>query len=379
MTKVIVATRGTSAVPEFAGSTWVRLQYVLGLARLGFDTYWVDRIDEIDPYAHPHSLDYLHRRFEQMARDFGFANRYCIVVGDGARHLGMSGASLEKLTSDTQLLVNVSGYLPKQSPLNRIPRRAFVDVDPGFTQIWALRWPMYLDRHNFFFTIGQNVGRPGFRIPAGSVSWHPILPPVVLDEWTANMDERARRFTTVADWRASQSAVHDGQTFGGKRSEFERFIDLPRISGQPIHLAMAIYQRDYEDLALLLRHDWRVVDPFESAGDPHSYREFIRYSRAEFSVAKHGYVLSNSGWISDRTACYLASGRPAIVQSTGLESELPVGEGLLTFSTIGEAAAAISAVNQDYASHCTAARRLAERHFDSDRVLGAMLEAVGLS
>ena len=379
MTRVVVGTRGSSAVPGFAGSTWVRLQYMLGFARLGIEACWVDRIDAIDPYAYPHSLDYLHLRFDRMARAFGFEDRYCIVVGDGARHLGMSREALERLASEAELLVNVSGHLPADSPLNGIPRRAYVDVDPGFTQIWALRWPEQLARHNHFFTVGQNVGRADFRIPIGEVAWTPMLPPVVLEQWPAHIDERAKRFTTVADWRASQFAEHDGQRYGGKRSEFERFIDLPRLSGQPVHLAMAVYQRDHDDLAMLLRHDWRVVDPFESAGDPESYREFIRYSRAEFSVAKHGYVLSNSGWISDRTACYLASGKPAIVQSTGFESALPVGQGLLAYSTVSEAAAAVAAVNGDYLAHCEAARELAARHFDSDRVLGAMLDRVGMS
>lgn len=376
--KVIVGTKDTTRLPEFAGSTWVRLQYVLGLQALGLESFWVDRLGPVDPLKHPHSLEYLMERFDRTVRLFGLHERCCVIYNDGECYFGMTERQVLQLAGEAELLVNISGYLPLDAPLMRIPRRAYVDVDPGFTQIWGLQVGMAFEQHNFFFTTGQNVGRPTFAIPTGGIDWRPILPPVFLGAWPACIDPRCERFSTIADWRGSQQAIFDTQYYGTKRDEFVRFLRVPQLAHQRIELALTLGQKDYEDLGLLDGHDWRVRDPYLYAGDPQSYREFIEKSRAEFSVAKSGYVRSNSGWVSDRTACYLASGKPAVVQSTGFECRVPTGKGLLSFRTIEEAVADIQAVNSDYLRHCQAARELAERHFSSDVVLGAMLEQVGL-
>lgn len=377
--KVIVGTSGTSGLPEFGGSTWVRLQYVLGLQRLGVESYWVDRLGPINPFSRPHSLDYLMKRFHRTAVDFGFEDRYCVVWNGGERLFGMNEVELEWLIDDAELLINISGDLEPDSPLMRVPRRAYIDVDPGFTQVWAHEVDLGLAHHNFFFSTGQNVGRPGFEISTRGIPWQPILPPVVLDEWPARIDERCKRFSTVADWRGSQNARWNDEDYGGKRDQFVRFIRLPIETEQRFELALTIGQYDHEDLGLLSSHGWKVRNPYGYAGDPESYREFIQYSRAEFSVGKQGYIRSRSGWVSDRTACYLASGKPALVQSTGFEGGLPVGNGLLTFSTLEEAVAGVRRINEDYLAHCYAARRIAEEHFDSDKVLGFMLDTVGLT
>jgi hypothetical protein len=283
-----------------------------------------------------------------------------------------------KLVKDAELLISFSGSLPSTSPLIHIPRRAYIDVDPGFVQIWAHELDMAFGRHNFFFTVGQNVGYPEFTVPTRGIDWQPIVPPVVLELWPPHIDEKYQRFSTIADWRGSQAAVFEGVHYGGKRAEFLRFLEVPLEVQQRIELALFISQREYEDLRLLGQHKWHVQDPVFWAGDPYSYREFIQFSRAEFSVAKHGYVKSNSGWISDRTVCYLASGKPALVQSTGFEGRLPTGKGLLTFHTVEEAIAGIQAINEHYLAHCHAARQIAEEYCNSDTVLGSMLEQVGL-
>jgi hypothetical protein len=331
----------------------------------------------VDPLVHHHSLDYLTSRFDSLARAFGFADQYCIVYNEGERHFGMSEGELAALAGEADLLLNISGHLMEQSPLTRIPRRAYVDVDPGFTQIWGPEL-LHLERHNWFFTTGQNVGTDRFRIPTGKFHWIPFLPPVVLDAWPSRIDERCIRVSTVADWHAAQGAVFDGEVYGGKQDEFVRFIDVPLKAGRQIELALTIHQTEYRDQGMLLKHGWLIRDPYFYAGDPRSYREFIQFSRAEFSVAKGGYVKSNSGWISDRTACYLASGKPVVVQSTGFESTLPIGMGLLTFSTVEEAVGALEKIDANYTEHCVAARKIAERYFDSDLVLGRMLDDVGL-
>jgi hypothetical protein len=386
--RAVVASPGASGLPEFAGNTWAFLQYVVGLGRLGVESFWVDSQPKLDPRqparerrAHPeedcHSIDYVSARFEAMARRFGFEGHYCILYDGGASGFGLTPTELEEIVEDTDLLLNLAGPLPPGSPLLRIPCRAYVDLDPGFTQIWAHQLDMGFGNYDFFFTVGQNLGRPQFEIPTLGIEWQPIFPPVVLDLWTAHVDESCERLSTIADWHGSQYARFEGELYAGKREEFIRFLEVPRLTGRPIELALSIGQHDYEDLGLLLRNDWFVRDPYLYAGDLESYREFIRFSRAEFSVAKSGYVKSQSGWFSDRTACYLASGKPVAVQSTGFEWRLPTGEGLLTFASVQEAVDGLAAIESDYVGHAEAARALAEEHFDSDRVLGSVLEKAG--
>ena len=371
---VVVATHNTSRVPEFGGSFWVRLQYMLGLLDLGIDARWIDRLDPVDPLRSPHSEAYMIRRFAASADAFGLSGRHTVLaegVGEGAEE---RTALAREWISEADVLLNIGGHLPSGSPLLEIPRRAYVDVDPGFTQIWAHDVDVGLEGHHVFFTVGQNVGSPEFGIPTGGVEWQPILPPVHLPSWPARIDEACRRYSTVADWRGSQDALFEGEYYGTKRSEFVRYLHVPMRAGRRIELALCIGQHDHEDLGLLLGHDWRVRNPYRYAGDPAAYREFVQHSRAEFGIAKHGYVKSNSGWFSDRTACYLASGKPALVQSTGFEGRLPTGEGLLTFDSVEGAVEAIREVEGRYLEHARAARAFAERHLDARRVLPSMLE-----
>jgi len=379
LTKIILATRNWSSWPDFAGATWVPLQYLLGFEKLGVDVYWVDYLDAVDPYKHPHSLDYLIDRFDSTANKFSFLDRYCIIYAEGERYFGLSQEKLARVAKKTDLLLSISGTgLPKESPLLEISRRAYVDVDPGFTQIWAQQVEMGLEQYNFFFTVGQNIGRTEFTIPTKNIEWKPIFPPVFLDAWPVHIDEKCRRFSTIADWWGNQWARYDGVLYGSKREEFLRFIRVPKEANQEIEVALFFEQDSYKQLDELRENNWKILNPILHAGDPLSYREFIQYSRAEFSTAKNGYVRSNSGWVSDRTACYLASGKPAVIQSTGFEWRLPTGEGLLTYHTVEEAVAGIEAINQDYRRHCHAARQLAEKYFNSDFVLRDLLEQTGI-
>jgi hypothetical protein len=374
---VILGTRGTSR-HQFAGSVWVRLQYVLGLLNMGVDAYWVDRLRSVsaqDPY---HSLEYRMWRFSRALTEFGLSGRHCVIVEQGPRYFGMTEEELRALVERADLLLNVSGYLPPHCPLAKVRRRAFIDVDPGFTQIWARQMEIHLDRHDSFFTVGQNVGGPGFRIPTDGVDWMPILPPVCMDEWPARHDPRWTRFSTITDWRAAQDAMYEDEYYGGKRKEFLRCLRVPRDSGQHVELALCISMHDCEDIELLVGNGWKLCNPAEVAGDPRSYREFIQRSRAEFGVAKSGYVKSHSGWVSDRTACYLASGKPALVQATGFERTLPTGRGLLTFRTADEAIEGIREINRNYADHSAAARLLAERQFSASVVLPKILAHAGV-
>jgi hypothetical protein len=379
MLRVILGTRGTSGVLEFGGSAWVRLQYMLGFRRLGVDVTWVDRLHLVDPYEQLRSVEFMADRFARFAEQFGFRNNYCIEYDGGRQLFGMSRENYETNVKEADLLINISGHMPSDSILLNIPRRAFIDVDPGFTQIWAeLGSDMCFSKHTHFFTIGQTFGTPVYTGPMAGIEWNVMAPPVVLDEWPVRSDRGCSCYTTVADWASSQQAIWDGEYYAGKRSEFLKCIRLPQDTKLIFAPALTIPYSDFADIQELWNNGWAVLEAYRYAGDAATYREFIQWSRGEFSVAKNGYVKCNSGWISDRTVCYLASGKPAVVQSTGFESVLECGKGLVTFRTYEDAVAAMKEVDNNYEAHCRAARVLAERYFDSDIVLGGLLRKCGL-
>lgn len=374
--RVILATHNSARVPEFGGSLWVRLQWLLGLRDLGVDVLWLEQLDAADARRDVHSPEYMVRRFSDSLTEMGARDRWAILYSSGDQCFGKSPEEVARWIADADVLINIGGYLPDGSPLLEIQRRAYVDVDPGFTQIWSHEVDVWFDKHTHHFTVGQNVGSDEFRIAVGDECWRPILPPVHLESWPTMIDERCRRYSTIADWRGSQDAIYEGEYYGTKRSEFVRYLHVPLRASRRVELALCIGQQDFEDLGLLLDHDWRVRNAFQYAGSPGAYRDFIRHSRAEFAVAKHGYVKCNSGWFSDRTACYLASGKPAVVQSTGFEHRLPTGEGLLTFTSVDEAVEAVEEVESRYHDHCRAARDFAERRLDSSVVIPPMLREI---
>lgn len=377
--KVLIVTRDWASWPHFAGSTWVPMQYVLGFRQLGVEAFWIDHLGPVDPVEPLHGADYMIRRFAATAAEFGYADRWCVVQDGGRRFHGMDEARARAVVGEATMLLSLSGKgLPRALPLDRVPVRAYVDVDPAFTQIWALQTDMGLADYDLYFTVGLTLGRPGCRAPDLGLDWRPMLPPVALEAWPARIDARCARFSTVGDWWGNQMTGWDGECYAGKREEFLSLVDLPARSGKRLEIALSIYQGDHEDVGRLTRHGWTLLDPARAAGDPLAYRDFIARSRAEFSVAKSGYVKAQCGWISDRTVCYLASGKPALVQSTGFEPVLPAGLGLLTFRTPDEAVAGLHAIDADYLAHAHAARRLAEEHCDARRVLAGVLEHAGL-
>ena len=258
--------------------------------------------------------------------------------------------------------------------------------------------------HEYYFTIGENIGSPDCPIPTGGLHWRPIRQPLVLDQWpvvdsqtvarsrrersvrashaeNATLGESRLRFTTIASWRGGFGPVQaDGVTYGLKVHEFRKLIGLPlRVPAATFEIALDIHPADHKDRAALEQHGWQLIDPREVADDATAFRRYVQQSDAEFSVAQGIYVDTNSGWFSDRSVRYLASGKPVLVQDTGFGHHLPIGKGLVRFRTLDEAVAGAEAIAGDYESHCAAARRIAERYFDSDNVLGRMLEEVGVA
>ncbi len=368
MKKVIVTSGWGAGYPEGGGVQWLNLHYLAGLRELGVEPFWLDVTGATD--------DELVRQFQARCERFEFGDHW-VVLREGAQVLGMTDRQLSALCGDCDLLINLSGALKDDELLRRIRRRAYFDLDPGFTQIWAQQWDMDLSKHNLFFTVGLNLNGPEFVIPKRELDWHTFLPPVALEYWPVQTAVPTRPFTTIGQWRG-QYAEWQSEVYGPKAEEFLRLIKLPSKTRQPVELALLIDESETDDLAKLHGHGWRLVDPHEAAGGLEGFRRYIQQSRGEFSVAKSGYVKSRGGWVSDRTVCYLASGRPALVQDTGIGQHLRTGQGLLTFSTLEQAVAGIESINTDYAGHCAAARKLAEEKFAAPLVLQSILERAGV-
>ena len=367
MAKILVS-GALANKPLSGGEAWVRLSWLRGLRSLGHEVCFAEQIERADPV----NLESFRVAIGALAPDCPVA-----LICDGRSEAGLTLEELTAWARRADLLVNISGHLEIEAVKEGPRRRAYVDVDPGFTQIWAGEGgAARLEGHDTYFTVGENIGMPGCRIPTAGLDWLPLPPPVTLADWPLVPAPAGARFTTVATWRSPLGTLADGEAaFEGKHHQWRRLIHLPRRSPQQFEIALRIDPADEADEIALEANGWHLVDPREVAGDPLAFRSYVQASAAELSVAHPVYVETASGWISDRTVRYLASGRPALVQDTGIGDRYPVGEGLLTFRTPDEALAGAEAIAADHRGHSRAARALAEAHFDSDRVLGRFLEA----
>ena len=320
------------------------------------------------------------RYLDEVMQRFGMSDRWALLFDRGRQQFGLSREAVRETLRESALLLNVMGYLDDEEMLAAAPKRVFLDIDPGFGQMWQdLGQAMIFRGHDDFVTVGLNVGSPGCTVPTLGIEWIPTTPPVVLDEWDSNA-EPGDRVTTVASWRGIFDPVeYQGQRFGLRAHEFRKFFDLPRRTGAPFEIALDIDEADGGDLKQLRDNHWVVTDPIVAAGDPWRYRDFVRGSKAEFMVAKGMYVQTASGWFSDRSACYLASGRPVVAQDTGLTGVLPTGDGLLVYGTPDEAARCIESVVAEYDRHAQAARTVAIDCFGSDVVLSRLLQRLGVA
>jgi hypothetical protein len=373
----VVIAAGLAQRPGAGGHAWFALQYLLGFRRLGWDVLLVDRLD--DAMCHdgvgrpcPAERSVNLRYLAAVMEGHGLRDCWTVLLPEGGA-AGVSRAETARRLAESDFLLNVMGYLEDEDLLSASPLRVFLDIDPGFGQMWReLGQCDLFAGHDRFVSVGLNVGDPECAVPDCGLPWIPTVPPVALDEWSPRPGGTA--FTTVASWRGPYDPVEYGdRTYGLRVHEFRRFLDLPARTSAEFELAMAIDPAEAADLRRLAEHGWPLVDPRTVAGDPFSYKRFIERSLAEFTVAKGMYVDTRSGWFSDRSACYLASGKPVIAQETGFGAHLPAGEGLLAFSTPEQAAAAVEAVMAEPQRHARAARELAEEHFAADRVLPALV------
>jgi hypothetical protein len=369
---------GTIGLSGLGGQAWAVLQYLLGLRALGHEVFYLEDcgrsswvyIWEKEEWTH--ELDYPAAYVRACLEPFGFGERW--IYRDTYRSLGMALENFQQVCAAADLLImRAAPFWVWRPEYERPRRRIFIDVDPGFTQITLANgdrgWLEGLARAERRFTVGQRLGAADCPVPTVGGPWLKTLPPVFLPEWPV-AGGAAARFTSVMRWQGFREARYQGVSYGQRDRQFPKYFDLPRRTAQRFCIAQMGTKPE-----LLEDHGWEVVPGEIISRTPASYREFIAHSRAEFSVPKHGYVQTRGGWFSDRSVCYLASGRPVLMEDTGLGDWLPVGEGLVTFHDVAEALAGVEKINADYERHRRAARRLAESVFATEKVLPPLLDA----
>jgi hypothetical protein len=366
--------------PWQGGATWAVLQYLLGLRRLGHDVLLVEPVKSGSIRTSGSTLAASENaRYFSRLRFIGEGSGSALVLAGTEETVGKRYGAVVEFAREADLLLDISGMLGHEERLvEAIPVRAFVDLDPGFNQVWHESGEdMGLDAHNRFVTVGQAIGAATCPVPTCGVTWIPTLPPVVLEHWAPTADPGRDAFTTVGHWRSYGSIEHGGIRYGQRAHSLRELVSLPAQTRARFQLALGIHRDEIQDIGALEAAGWELLDPLEVAGTPDGYRDFIRESKAELGVAKSGYAASRCGWFSDRSACYLASARPVVAQDTGFSDFLPTGEGLISFSTVDEAAAGVEEVEGEWERHSRAARSLAEEHLDSDKVLGRLLDRLG--
>ncbi len=395
----------------FGGVAWDYLQYVEGFRQLGHEVFYLEDTEmwPYDPVGNTISADcsYNVRYLGDVMTKLGLAGHWIYRNAADESYHGVSEADAKAFCASADVFLNVSGCGWLRPEYLRIPKKIFLDSDPMFTQV-ALESGQQdvierIHAHDFHFTFAENIGAPDCRVPTAGLKWIPTRQPIVLDWWpspspshvtlsegegsvpkTAEMLRQAQHdnnvvrdvFTTVMNWVSYKPCEYNSDTWGQKDVEFLKFVDLPGRTTQRFEIAMGMGPGMKRPTEMLREKGWQIVEPGERLPDPWAYRDYLRTSKGEWSIAKEGYVKSRSGWFSCRSACYLALGRPCVLQDTGWSRVYPTGDGLFAFDTIEEAVAGIEEVNADYTHHSTEARAVAEEMFDARKVLGKLLEAV---
>jgi len=373
-----------------AGVIWQHLHYIIGLQRLGHEVWYVEDGSRYpyDPEAFTVTDDFTYaaRTLERLAGDYGFAGRwsYCARFGDEPHTAGLGLSQLRELYRTCDAALNVCGSHDMNEDLRTINRLVYVESDPGMEQIKIDTGDTevrdYLRRHAVLFTFGEAVGTDRFPVPLHGFEWHATRQPVVTDLWfTGDSPPDGAVYTSICNWSTSGKkdiAWQGRQYLWSKSLEFLKFVEAPRRCGETFELATDI--KDPAEQETFRSHGWRLVDPHALSIDVNRYRDYIRRSKGEFTVAKDQYTRLHTGWFSDRSACYLAAGRPVITQETGF-SEFYGGQvGLLPFRTMDELAEAAASVRSDYPRHAAAAANLAREHFEAEKVLASLLDRAGV-
>ena len=387
-----IVVTGLIAAYPLGGVGWDYLAYVSGFRRLGHEVFYLEDTGQwlYDPRAGTFTDD-VSRNARHLAGTLSRAGeemrtRWSLRAPDGTYH-GAPLRQVERFCNGADLFLNVSGACWLRDEYRGARRIAYLDSDPCYSHAKLLAvergtatedeaYSVGLIRaHHCFFTFAENINDPSCAIPHGSLRWLPTRQPIVLDDWPFTFTPMARAYTTVMSWKTDVTLPNlAGVTYGGKDVEFLKFIDLPAHTG--VHLEVALSGAAPRDE--LQRRGWNVVDAYEKSGTLDAYHQYLRGSRAEWSIAKNAYVAARSGWFSTRSAAYLALGKPVVVQDTGFRAVYPTGEGLFAFSSVAEAAGAIQSIESNYRHHCEAARVLAENEFAAESVLQRLLDDAGV-
>ncbi|MFW6039198.1 MAG: glycosyltransferase family 1 protein [bacterium] len=376
---MLIVLAGSIGRLPVGGHAWVDMQYLLGLKALGHEVVYLEEcgpeswVYDWHTQQLTNELDLPANYVRDCIEPVGFTGRWAYRAGD--QIAGMSESQLDRMCAEADLFIVRGAPMPQwRDAYFKARRRVFIDSDPAFTQVHVARGNGELVdtvRHcQQHFTIGQRLGEADCPVPTCGLDWIRTVAPIVLDHWSvADPPPNDAPFTTVMQWHSYKSLEHQGVEYGNKNVSFPAFFDLPRHMHAPLLIAMT--GRPAQDIEAL---GWRIVDGHVPSATPASYQRFIQQSRGEFSVAKHGYVNSRCGWFSDRSVCYLATGRPVVVQDTGLADWLDVGEGVVSFDDLTGAATGLDAVCADYDRHAAVARQLAKTMFDANLVLPALLD-----
>lgn len=374
----------------FGGVTWDYMQYMLGFLALGHDVWYLEDTSTwaYDPVKQEPSADCSHNTgyLGRVMHEFDFGDRWIYRNGaDGTYHGVSDQDEAERILASADVLANVSGACWLREPTAAIPLKLFLDGDPMFTHIHlsadpASEFAQRIAAHERHYSFGLNIGHPGCHVPTGGLEWRPTHQPVALDWWEKTLMPAgaihiaADAWTTVMNWASYAPKEFDGLTYGQKDIEFERFVDLPSLTKEKFVLAMGQGVGQNRPTEILEKKGWTIIEPDVHIPDYASYHDFLTNSKGEWSIAKNGYVRSRSGWFSCRSACYLAAGKPVVIQDTGWTDHLPSGDGVLAFNTPEQAADALAAISSNYEHHCRAARSYAEKHFDAAKVCAELLE-----
>ncbi len=366
--------------PYQGGATWAVLQYLLGLKQLGHRVIFVEAMhaESLNPQGVPLDATPSARYFNSVMKEFGFDSDCSLMIAGTRQTVGLSYERLHQVARSADVLINISGMLVDEELTGDIPRRVYLDLDPAFNQLWhsSQAHDMRFAGHTHFVTIGLAIGQPKCSVPTCGLSWITTVQPIVLAFWPVAEPITHDALTTVGNWRSYGSITHQGTFYGQKAHSLRRFITLPTLTDEKFTLALAIHPGEQQDLAAIAENGWRLLDPADVAHTPEHYQRFIQGSKAEFGIAKSGYVTSRCGWFSDRSLCYLASGRPVLAEEAGFSDFIPVGDGLFAFETMEEILVAIEELRADYTRHARAARDIAEALFDSNLVLSRLLDRI---
>jgi hypothetical protein len=352
----------------------------MGLHRLGHDVYFLEDSDDYpscyDPSQDCVSNDpsYGLRFINETFAAVGLHERWAYYDSPTKRWYGPCGDKMTNICSKADLVLNISNVNPLRPWTSEIPIRVLIDTDPVFTQIRHLSDSVAREKaaeHTHYYTFGENFRQPGCSIPDDGFPWKPTRQPVVLDAWPVTRGNPQGRLTTVMQWDSYASRSFNGQYYGMKSDSFNDYMDLPSKTTAILEIALGSQSAPR---TLLSQKGWLIRNPLKVTKSTCTYQEYIRQSMAEFSVAKHGYVISHSGWFSERSACYLASGRAVVTQDTGFSRWVKTGKGILSFKTQEEALAQLDEIHHHYDDHCYAARKIAEEFFDSRRILSNLIE-----